>query len=159
MPEVGVSRCTAQRPNGTFCDRPSLPGAPFPICLKHAALAYQFVVGRIPDTGPEFAVAALSALVESQTASHATPEVVDAVIYYMQVGPFIKIGTTTTLARRLRSYPPDSVLLAIEPGGYDVERARHHQFNADRAAGREWFRPSEALSTHIEYLQRRAPEW
>jgi len=77
----------------------------------------------------------------------------DAQVYYLRVGKLVKIGTSITLDDRLRSYPPDAVLLATEPGSYDVEKQRHRQFRDDLAARAEWFHPSPALIEHINTLR------
>lgn len=77
----------------------------------------------------------------------------DSVVYYLRVGPYIKIGYTGDLDVRMRAYPPDSVLLATEHGGRRAEQIRHRQFTDDLTHGREWFRPSAALIEHINSLR------
>jgi hypothetical protein len=37
------TRCTAQSRDGSFCDAPSIPEAPFPVCIPHAAELYRFI--------------------------------------------------------------------------------------------------------------------
>lgn len=73
------------------------------------------------------------------------------IVYYLQFGDRIKIGTTINLRRRLGEIPHDRVL-ATEPGGHSVETKRHKQFGAERITG-EWFEPSERLLTHIRELR------
>lgn len=53
----------------------------------------------------------------------------------------------------MKGYPPDAVLLATEPGHYDVEHERHRQFAADLIERNEWFRPSADLIAHINSLR------
>lgn len=77
----------------------------------------------------------------------------EGVVYYIQFGNRIKIGTSTSLRSRLDSLPYDEVL-ATEPGGYDVERKRHDQFADCRIKG-EWFEPTQALLTHVAKLASR----
>ncbi|WP_454175367.1 GIY-YIG nuclease family protein [Gordonia sputi] len=72
------------------------------------------------------------------------------VVYYLQFNGRIKIGFTTNLEERLRAIPHDTVL-AVEPGGCDIERKRHRQFRQHRVVG-EWFEPSEKLLDHIKKL-------
>ena len=76
-----------------------------------------------------------------------------SLVYYARIGDYIKIGYSTRLRRRLATLRVDE-LLAVEPGGPDLERERHHQFDAERIdLRRENFRPSPALADHIEHLR------
>lgn len=74
----------------------------------------------------------------------------DGFVYYIQIGAHLKIGFSKDVRRRMRSYPPESKLLAIEPGDKDLERSRHRQFKASLTHGREWFTPTVDLIEHIE---------
>lgn len=74
----------------------------------------------------------------------------EPVVYYVRRDGLVKIGTTRQLRTRLSAIKPDA-LLAAEPGGRAVERARHEQFAADRISS-EWFRMSDALAAHIGQL-------
>jgi len=74
-------------------------------------------------------------------------------VYYLRFGDRIKIGTTSDLKTRLTGVPHDEVL-ALEPGSYDVERARQRQFGA-LWIRREWYRPGEALLAHIAAVRER----
>lgn len=60
-------------------------------------------------------------------------------IYYVRVGGLIKVGWTTKLADRVRSYGPDAVLLANYPGTRADEGALHRQLKPARYKGREWY--------------------
>lgn len=75
-----------------------------------------------------------------------------SVVYYIQFGDRIKIGTTINLARRLAELPHDEVL-ATESGGAGVERSRHEQFERYRIMG-EWFEMGADLLDHINELRR-----
>lgn len=81
---------------------------------------------------------------------------ISRVVYYLRIGRFIKIGTATRLDERLKSYPPDTEVLATEPGHYSTEHRRLVEFAEYLAARREWFHPGSRLMEHIERL-RRAP--
>ena len=72
------------------------------------------------------------------------------VTYYVRLGNRVKIGTTTHLANRLQHIPCEE-LLAVEPGGVDVERERHRQFQQLRVTG-EWFEYAEPLISHVAQL-------
>jgi helix-turn-helix protein len=80
-----------------------------------------------------------------------TPMLRRPVVYYLRFGDRIKIGTTVGLTARLSNIPHNE-LLATEPGGSDVETARHRQFAALRIY-REWFRPGPVLVDHIAALR------
>jgi hypothetical protein len=73
-------------------------------------------------------------------------------VYYVRIGDRIKIGFSTDVKKRMRSYPPRSELLAVEPGDFDVERKRHLQFQGSRADGREWFTPTQDILDHCNSL-------
>lgn len=77
-----------------------------------------------------------------------------SVVYYVQFNGRIKIGFTTNLEERLTVIPHDRVL-AVEPGGCEVERKRHRQFADERVTG-EWFEPSERLLAHINTINQQA---
>lgn len=73
------------------------------------------------------------------------------VVYYLRFGERIKIGTTVSLISRLSDLPYDEVL-AIEPGGSEVEAARHKQFAAFRITG-EWFALVDEIREHLRGLR------
>lgn len=168
MPEPSDTTwtCTAQRRNGKFCDRRSIPDAPFPICFQHAGKILEFMricfgerMTSIDDervdhflsyAGGLQAVAIASELL-APPAAQARPR--NSVVYYVRVGRFIKIGRTTNLQSRIRSYPPESELLATEPGGELVEAQRLRQFEHALTARQEWFEPADDLLAHIEGLR------
>lgn len=148
------SRCTAQKENGRFCDDPTIPDAPFPICFRHAAQLYRFLRGRITaDTDQETALEHVATLFEPRAQVRSSADRV--VVYYVQVGDLIKIGSTTRLADRLKDYPPNRRLLATEDGDCELETRRHGQFRELLMVGREWFRPGQELVDHINELRRR----
>lgn len=75
------------------------------------------------------------------------------VVYYAELATanLIKIGTTARLYTRMNQL--GTRLLGFEPGSYDEERARKHQFAELRTAPRsEWFRPGAELLEHIRQL-------
>lgn len=82
-------------------------------------------------------------------------------VYYARIGNYIKIGYSTRLQDRLKSLRADE-LLAIEPGGFDLEQQRHREFGADRIdERRENFRGGDDLLRHILALHTRygLPLW
>jgi hypothetical protein len=87
-----------------------------------------------------------------------------ACVYYLELAPNrIKIGFTSDLKQRIRNLrAPNSALLAIEPGGRDVERKRHIQFAPYRITKRlEDFIHGDQLARHITALRESydLPEW
>lgn len=74
-------------------------------------------------------------------------------VYYIRVGALVKVGFSKNLHSRLPAYPPDSELLAVEPGTRKVERMRHSQFDAFRAEAREWYRPNDELDAWVEKVR------
>jgi hypothetical protein len=79
-------------------------------------------------------------------------------IYYLQVGALIKIGFSGYLEGRLRSYPPDSKVLATHPGTPEVEQRIHNKFFNHLAHGREWFNPSPEIDQHIAEVHKQYPQ-
>lgn len=150
------TRCTSVRPNGQFCDYESLPDAPFPICLKHAAQVMRYLDGHIPRTIEDRIILTGRGIVQGRARQAPGEERRErlSVVYYLRVGSLIKIGRTDNLPKRLQAYPPDSVLLTTEPGAERVERQRHAQFRAFLRHGQEWFEPGAELMAHIANLKR-----
>jgi len=92
----------------------------------------------------------------AQVHPHAGP-----LVYYLRnlavpLGSPIKIGTTGNLPLRVEQLQRQTGevlgLLAWEPGGYPVERARHERFARSRIAGSEWFWQSLDLLDHLAAL-------
>jgi hypothetical protein len=76
------------------------------------------------------------------------------VVYYVRIGSYIKIGTTTSFKYRMTSLMPDEIL-ATEPGHEELERMRHKQFAHLRIPlGRERFRPDPELMDHIRMIRK-----
>ncbi len=74
-------------------------------------------------------------------------------VYYLRTAPDrVKIGFTTDLPRRLREFRSDeSYLLAVEPGGRDVERRRHFELGKWRLhAQREDFAEGAEVTARID---------
>ncbi len=80
-----------------------------------------------------------------------------SVVYYVQIRPGeVKIGTSINLADRMSSLRAHDVedLLAAEPGGQELEKMRHHQFNHLRLhCQREDFRQGDDLASHIAMVR------
>lgn len=121
------------------CDRESWPDVPIPLCQKHALAIWLHVTDLI-----------------EQSFTPGPPPPSKPVVYFIQVGTHIKIGTTTCLPARLDTFKthgaePPQLLLAVE-GDRTQERQVHALFKADRVHG-EWFTPSPALLDFIAERQ------
>lgn len=79
-------------------------------------------------------------------------------IYYLRVGENIKIGFSTYVEDRLRSYPPDSKLLAQHPGTPALEQTIHRKFFNHLSYGREWFTPCKEIDSHIQDVHHKFPK-
>src|SRR3954470_12354445 len=145
MADLTHARCTVQRRDGDFCDAPSIEEGPFPICGSHAAQLFRFTVptmSNLTSQQPLFmAIAEADRYKREQAKEERHLASTKPVVYYIQVGEFIKIGTTIQLRERIKAYPPNKRLLATEPGGHSLESRRHEQFMRLLVLGREWFRP------------------
>lgn len=78
-----------------------------------------------------------------------TATLTDGWVYYLLVGDLIKIGFASDVRKRLRSYPPNTELLAVEPGDRALEKRRHQQFDEHLQRGREWFADVPEIRTWI----------
>lgn len=147
--------CVAPRKMGQPCPRPPIEGAPYPICVKHAAELFQFLHNGLARETP--LASAIRALETYDSGEHnrevPVPGLGTPVVYYLRVGNHIKIGYSINLSARMRGYPPDAEILAIEPGTAELEKSRHDQFRHQLRMGREWFAPSLDLIMHIEELR------
>lgn len=123
------------------CDEPAWDQVNVPLCLKHAMAIWN---------GINEALRSHMAAVETMAAeTAASPQ---PVVYFVQVGERIKIGTTTGLRGRLESFRTmagdEPKVLLVVPGSYTEERQAHALFADERIRG-EWFRPSERLLQFI----------
>lgn len=60
-------------------------------------------------------------------------------VYILRCGGYVKIGWTADLDKRMKSYQPDTVLLATMPGTRADEANLHKRFAHLRTHGREWY--------------------
>jgi hypothetical protein len=154
------NRCTAQAESGNFCDDPAMDGAPFPLCIPHGAQILRFMQGQIAavEAAPvDIRLAVLSHTFDRTT--HQPTKVKyapDPVVYYVQIDQHVKIGYSSNLRQRLKSYPLNRRLLATEPGDENTESVRLNEFAEHRAMGREWFYPAPRLLGHINRLRKSA---
>jgi hypothetical protein len=108
-----------------------------------AELATKVATKVIARRRPELAAAGAAAIAASTQPGQ--------VVYYARMGNRIKIGTSTNVARRMKTINPEE-LMAVEPGGHALEHCRHIQFEHLRTHG-EWFRHEADLAGHITALK------
>lgn len=151
-------KCTAQRSNGEFCDAPSAPDMPFPICTKHAARVWRRVQDNFDAKKRDIVDRAClperqqDRIREAEARKDAYAK--QSVVYYVRIGDHIKIGTTTNVSARLSQLRCDrDNLLATEPGDRTLEQQRHREFAAERIGRRENFNPSPRLIKHIDQVR------
>lgn len=152
-----VDPCPIPLWGGEPCGKPNHPVAPFAICGDHARKLYEAFDSYIGGVTQNEIFRASMALdwLEDHRRKEATWAKDDelALVYYVQIGEHIKVGYTTNLTLRLRSYPPYRRLLATEPGGRSLEGQRLREFKHLVDAGQEWLRPGPDLIAHINELR------
>lgn len=130
----------------------------WPLCFTHTAEATEYVhrteLGLTAgDAVPPQADAqrrAKAARTQARNRQRATNA---GWVYYIRVGNNIKIGYAGDVRKRMLGYPPDSTLLAVEPGDKKLERERHKEFAHSLQFGREWFRESYPIKKHIAEIR------
>lgn len=70
-------------------------------------------------------------------------------IYYARVGGLIKVGWSSVLYQRIRSYGADAELLAHYKGTRRDEANLHRQLAPSRAKGREWYNDDPIIRAFI----------
>jgi len=120
-----------------------------PICPAHLGLAAK--IHKASSDGVEFVWRTRAVIVPEPEPEPAQPK--SGFVYYVRSGGFIKIGWTSDLTKRMKGYPPDSVLLAVEPGPRQLETRRHKQFAHHRTHGREWYTMAPTLTHHIDSVK------
>lgn len=122
---------------------------PAMMCLKHAIKLHAAV-----EANKEFIQGFMNRIAAAENPAP-KPLPKRYCVYYIQFADGIKIGTTHSLGTRLRTFClPDSALLAVEPGGFDVERSRHQFFAESRIGRSEVFKDSPKIRSHIEAIKK-----
>lgn len=148
------------------CDEAVASGAPLDLCLEHLIRShywvsekgsYQLLAAHLGVNAPEHepSIALPNPRAPKPPTVDCAPALMvdESVVYYVRFADRIKIGTTFNLARRMTGVPHDTVL-ATEPGGRELEQARHAEFAQHRISRRmEWFNSGADLLAHIQVLQ------
>jgi hypothetical protein len=154
------ANCLVIDSRGYQCTAVPMTGLRIPLCKHHAAQVLRSFGFSMPEKGiKDEAQRRADEDVRrrrwsdhlDRRAEHRAALLEASVVYYVAIGDHIKIGYSSNVKRRLSQLRVEAdALLAIEPGGHDVEAKRHRQFRADRIhARREDFRLSDALRQHI----------
>lgn len=148
--------CTAQMSDASTCGKPSVDDVGFPICEYHVLRAYRWVTFHLENLAAD-KLFQLTYGIERIDAERAAQDekMIDRehVVYYVQIGEHIKIGYTSRLKARMKTYPITRRLLAVEAGGLSIEKQRHNQFKQYLDQGNEWFKPGPELLVHINTLR------
>lgn len=148
-----TARCLASKRYGTPCERAALPGSPIPVCLHHTAELLTFLNGVTAEAQRSEALTAARHIARQDAITPLQPTGRGvSVVYYVRIGKLIKIGHSSDLRTRIRFYPPDCELMAMEHGGRELEMERLAQFRDHLSMREEWFTPSDELLDHIERL-------
>lgn len=149
VPAHTWTTCTIIKRTGEFCDAAVPEGSPISSCGPHLAEAFRFCQDKLDHAADLRAGIDASERTEQ---IRLRAEATKAVVYYARCDQRIKIGTTRNVDNRMRSLKADE-LLAVESGGYDLERRRHRQFDHLRITpGQEYFEPGDDLLEHIRQL-------
>ena len=137
--------CTARRQE--FFD---LPIDMTPLCGYHLSIATQLEARMSKEI-----VASMRRDIEAARAARPKPKPApkpQGVVYFVQSGGHIKIGWTSDLAKRMRAYPPGSVLMAVMPGDRSEEARLHRKFAVHRTHGREWYPLAAEITRFIDQV-------
>jgi hypothetical protein len=136
---------------------------PFPICTIHAVMAWEMVERNDKDAAIRQARDAMQkrrdeirlefrvADQESRTQWKAALKTgtVDGDIYFVRTSGLVKVGWTTDLHRRLRTYGPEAVVLVHYPGTRQDETTLHRQLTPARVKGREWYEDGDIIAGFV----------
>lgn len=151
--------CLARDGEG-LCPAPVAAVNPVPLCRAHQLeVALQVVPGVLAESwgNARVGLAGPDSLIDNAVPLR-IPEILPRshgpIVYFVENGNRVKIGTTTRLAQRVGSLSlrPDSIRLLL-PGGPDLEGALHRRFESSRVSRTEWFNPSQELATFIRRKQ------
>jgi len=157
---IVMASCTAQLRSGKFCDLPTMPDMPFPICEDHATAIYRRISQNIDAKldafrRPPLWVDKNRADLDSRKDRQRAATVAQSVVYYLrEPSGNIKIGFTTNVHARLIALRVNrDAILATEPGGRGLERMRHRQFKHLRLGRWERFHPEADLLSHVAMIR------
>lgn len=122
--------------------------SPLKLCRNHLIKAYIYIKGELAHVQQKTVIPGMRPVSEVDDRR--------SVVYYIRFSDRVKIGTTMQLGVRLATLPHDEIL-AVEPGGLQVERSRQLQFIDHRVRG-EWFRAVPPLLDHARLIKGLHPD-
>lgn len=168
---VGPPRCQwhAIDQNTSQCHEPQIVESHVLICKKHLRyLARQ--AGYVPpnklvemaDKMAEAQIAKKDALIATlgkRLQEERTPRKVkqrptdtEGQVYFLQSDNAVKIGWTSDLEQRMKSYSPGAKILAVMPGTRKDETRLHRKFAHLRTNRREWFAYSPQVMEEVQRI-------
>lgn len=81
--------------------------------------------------------------------SKSRPVLTEGQVYFLQSDSAVKIGWTTDLDQRMKSYSPGAKILAVMPGTRKDETRLHRKFAHLRTNRREWFSYSPQVMEEV----------
>lgn len=127
-----------------------------PLCLEHAVIAWQMVqTSRDQPTLIETnemvrkrTEAKAAAAEEAEKARFLRRREGD--IYFVRLGPLVKVGWSRDLYSRLKSYGASAEVLCHYPATRDDEMYLHRQLKPARAAGNEWYEDGPVIAMFLQ---------
>ena len=148
------------------CREPQVVESGLNLCVKHlryiarcAGYVPQHKVDRMARRQAESDVARLNSKVaflegalraEREKPKRERPE--HGHIYFLLSDNAVKIGWTSDLEQRMKSYSPGTKILAVMPGARKDETRLHRKFSHLRTNRREWFAYSPQVMEEVERI-------
>lgn len=129
------------------CEDVVTDGAPIDLCERHMRLAFAWVMSNAETLSASADYHPPAPAVRPPRFTVDTP----GHVYFIKKDDLIKIGWSSQVEIRLRSWQPCTVLL-VQPGTIRDERRCHAAFSHLLAKGEEWFTPAPDLYAFIESL-------
>jgi hypothetical protein len=107
-----------------------------PVCRRHAIEIWKQVQLTLPpaETAHQHEVR-----LQADEARRAGVRQEQGWIYFLELDEKIKVGWTSNLEKRLRSYPPHARVVVSYPATRADERDMHRTLRTELVAGREWY--------------------
>ena len=149
---------------GVPCPQPPDVLKPIGLCKQHSAEVAAALLPKILKDSLTYMAAAYAAEVDGWADETALVDGAQAlppasvmggphrpVVYFVENGGRVKIGTTRSLTTRMRnlSLRPQDVLCVLD-GDRSLERAIHRRFFKDRVGSTEWFELGKDLEVFIK---------
>lgn len=130
------------------------------VCTAHGVQIWAHVESVRSKTGFHVAEAVERHLTREERQAELNAQAVRATravgdIYFLALDDKVKVGWTSNLEQRMKSYPPHSRLIVTYPGSRADERDLHRTLATSRVAGREWYERTPHIMATIRDAQLR----